>query len=110
MNNETRCFPFLLDMTVTITVARTRTEWHSTKFRLGEVTHTVPFRNPTKFRDVSSRIEEVYISRTTKMCVTFIIIRFVKNALFAVPTTSQQQSVCSYVYQLSLAKNTYTVC
>ena len=31
------------------------------------------------------------------MCVTFIITRLMKNALFAVPTTSQQQSVCSYI-------------
>ena len=57
MNNRTRSFPYLIDIVATIKVARTQMERHETKFWLGEVTHTMPLRNPTTFRDISVSIE-----------------------------------------------------
>ena len=52
MDNEA-----LLDMVVTVKVARTRTKRLLTRFWLDQATLTVPLHNPTTFHDVLPELE-----------------------------------------------------
>ena len=57
VNNETRSVPYLLDMAVTIKVARTQMEQLQTKFQLDHVTLATPLYIHSTFCDHSSKTE-----------------------------------------------------